>query len=311
MNQNYSIQTRNRNVCQSLLLAVAVASTLAVTTARAQSSDDWKASTITPVANPIYFEDPIIDSDVRPIFLEHYLPGVFRYNGGTVPLGGDTQVYALQLRYALTPRLALIAPKDGYIQFRPDHTLPHAYGWADLAAGLKYALIDDTQDQFILTPGFTFEIPWGNKNVFQGRGSGLWNVFASSEKGFGDFHVTGNLGFLIPDDFGQQTAEAHYSLQLDYRINKYFTPFVVGNGYTILTSADHNNLAGVPLTTELYDLSDLGATGASGRTQVELGAGFRSHLTKNLDLGFAYEFGATEPKGIFDQRLTTDLIFRF
>ena len=304
--QNYLWRER------ALLLGAVLASLLAIKPARGQATEgDWKAQTISPVANPIYFEDPQIDSEVRPIFMEHYLPGTFRYNGGTAPLGGAVQVFALQLRYALSERLAIIATKDGYIESQPDHTLPHTYGWGDISAGLKYALIDDKKDNFILTPGLTIELPTGNENVFQARGSGLWNAFVSAEKGWDKFHITGNLGFLIPDNFGAQTAEAHYSLQLDYQVCKYFVPFVVGNGYTVLTEADHNYLAGVPLNTELYDLSDLGSTGASGQTQIVLGAGLRSHLYKSFDIGVAYEFGATNPQGIFSQRVTADAIWRF
>jgi hypothetical protein len=295
------------------LLAAVTVSALWAHPARGQSDQgtDWKDQTISPVANPIYFEDPQINSEARPIYFNHILPGVYNFKGGTAPLGGDVQVFALQLRYALTPRLALIATKDGYIESQPDHTLPHTYGWGNISAGLKYAAIDDKKDQFILTPGFTVEAPMGNENVFQGRGDGLWNVFASAEKGWDKFHVTGNVGFLIPNNFGQQTAEAHYSLQLDYFLCKYFIPFVSGNGYTVLTEADHNYLYGVPLNTEFNDLSDLGATGASGTTQIMTGVGFRSRLLKNLDLGFAYEYGVTSPQGIFDQRFTTDLIWRF
>jgi len=309
MNENKASRLRFE-IC--LPMTLALASTLAIQPARGQASDtDWKAQTISPVANPIYFEDPQIDSELRPVFLEHRLPGVFRFQGGTAPLGGDVQVFAVQARYALSDRLAIIATKDGYIASRPDHTLGHTYGWGDISAGLKYALIDDKPNNFILTPGFTVELPTGNEKVFQARGAGLWNVFASAEKGWRDFHITGNAGFLIPDDFGAQTAQAHYSLQLDYRVCQYFIPFVVGNGYTILSDADHNYLSGVPLNTELYDLSDLGSTHAAGRTQLTAGAGFRSRLVKNLDLGFAYEYGVTSPQGIFKDRFTTDLIWRF
>jgi hypothetical protein len=295
-------------LCAAFLLA----SSLMIPAVYAQSSDeDWKAHTISPVANPIYFEDPQITSEARPIFMDHFLPGTFHFKGGSVPLGGDIQVFALQLRYALTDRLALIATKDGYIESRPDHTLAHTYGWGNISAGAKYALIDDKKDNFILTPGLTIELPTGNENVFQGRGAGLWNGFVSAEKGWQKFHITGNLGFLIPDDFSQQTAQAHYSLQLDYEVCKYFIPFVVGNGYTVLSDGDHNHVAGVPLTTELYDLSDLGSTAASGRTQMTVGAGFRTHVLKKVDVGFAYEFGATSPQGIFSQRVTVDAIWRF
>ena len=139
----------------------------------------------------------------------------------------------------------------------------------------------------------------------------MWNLFASAEKGWQNFHVTGNAGFLIPDDFSSQTAQAHYSLQLDYHICTYFIPFITGNGYTVLTDGNTKLLGAVPLNTELYDLSDFGSSQGESRTQITLGAGFHSRLYKCLDLGFAYEFGATTPQGIFKDRFTTDVIWRF
>lgn len=294
------------------ILTGALASLLAIHAAHAQSAGaDWKADTISPVANPIYFEDPQINSEARPIFIDHRLPSTFHFAGGTAPLGGDIQIFALQLRYALSDRLALIATKDGYIESRPDHTLAHTYGWANITAGLKYALIDDKADQFILTPGLTLELPTGNENVFQGRGEGLWNLFVSSEKGWDRFHLTGNLGVLIPDDFSAQTAQAHYSLQADYKVCRYFIPMVFANGYTILTDGNNKLLGAVNLNTELDDLADFGSTRASGHTDMTAGAGFRCRLLKNLDLGFAYEYGITSPQGVFKDRFTTDLVFRF
>ncbi|MFO1487675.1 MAG: hypothetical protein U1F65_04275 [Verrucomicrobiota bacterium] len=48
---------------------------------------DWQDKAIAPVANPIYFEDPRIYTEVRPIFMNHWLPDNFHFSGGTVPLG--------------------------------------------------------------------------------------------------------------------------------------------------------------------------------------------------------------------------------
>jgi len=288
---------------------------LAATTTSAFCADQtsWLDNTISPVSNPIYFEDAKINSEVHPIFMQHWLPNTFGFQGGSVPLGGDVRVYAVQLRYAVNDRLAIIATKDGYIDFRPEGALQpyQAQGWADLAAGLKYAVIDDREKQFILTPGFTFTIPTGNEKVFQGRGAGEWNVFASAEKGFGDFHVLGNVGARIPDDFSAQTAQLHYSLQLDYYACQWFIPFVVANGYTILSDGDNKLLGVVPLNAEMYDLINFGATDASGSTQFTLGGGARTRLAKNVDVGVAYEAGVVDPKGIFDSRLTADVVWRF
>jgi hypothetical protein len=272
---------------------------------------DWKSETITPVSNPIYFEDPFIHSEARPIFMEHRFPSTFEFQGGKAPLGGDAQVYALQVRWAVTDRLALIATKDGYIDMNPDKTLDHSDGWANIAAGFKYAVIDRPEDQFILTPGLTIELPTGNTDVQQGRGAGEWNLFASAAKGFGKFHTTGNVGFRIPNDFSDQTAQAHYSLQLDYFVCKYFIPFFAANGYTTLSEGDHKLLGVVDLNTEMYDLINFGSTEAAGRTQVTVGGGMKAKLCKSTELGFAYEAGVSSPVGIFEDRFTVDLIWRF
>jgi hypothetical protein len=282
--------------------------------AAAAGTTSWLDQTISPVSNPILFEDPKINSEVHPIYMDHILPDSFEYiNGKTVPLGGQVQVFAVQLRYAINDRLAVIATKDGYIEIQPQHSgiVPHSYGFADLAAGLKYQLVNDESNQVLVTPGFTLTLPTGSTAVYQGRGSGVWNLFVSAEKGSGPFHLTGNLGFNIPDNFALQTAQLHYSLQLDCFVGQYFIPFAVANGYTILSDGNRNLIQGVQLNTELYDLINSGSTDAAGSTQLTFGGGFRTRFTHNVDAGVAYEVGVVKPVGIFASRLTADVVWRF
>lgn len=267
---------------------------------QAADSDDWKAKTISPVTNPLFFEDPQVNSEIRPIFVYHQLDDDFLTGGGNV------RVYAVQARYAVTDRLAIIATKDGYIEFNPKAALPKADGWADIGAGLKYAVIDDKENQFILTPGFKFELPTGNQRVFQGNGKGEWDVFVSAGKGFNDLHLTANTGVRLPNDWSEETASAHYSLQLDYYTCQYFIPFIAANGFTVLSEADQ-----LPLNVEGFDLINFGSSNAEGFTQITLGAGFRSRLLDSLDIGFAFEKGVSKPRGIFDERYTVDMIWRF
>jgi hypothetical protein len=300
--------TSNINLTASL---GAFALTLAATTFAAdQATASWLDNTISPVSNPILFEDAKVNSEIHPVYMYHMLPDTFTFAGGKIPLGGDVQVMAVQARYAVNDRLAIIATKDGYIEFQPDHTLGHAYGWADLAAGLKYALVKDDDAQLLVTPGLTVTLPTGNRSVLQGHGAGEENLFVSAEKGFGKFHVLGNVGFNIPNNFSADTAQAHYSLQLDYYVHQYFIPFFAANGYTVLTKGSQNIL-GVPLNTEMYDLINAGSTASNGRTQFTIGGGFRSRLMKNLDIGAAYEAGVVDPVGIFEARVTADVVWRF
>jgi hypothetical protein len=278
--------------------AFALACQIAMT-AGAQSGD-WKEKTISPVTNPLFFEDPQVNTEIRPIFMQHNIDKDF------ITGGGDVRVYAVQARWAVTDRLAIIATKDGYVEFNPKTTLTHKDGWADLAAGVKYALIDDKEAQFILTPGLKFELPTGNERVFQGNGSGEWDLFVSSAKGWGNCHLTGSAGVRVPNDFDKETAQAHYSLQLDYYSCRWFIPFIAANGFSVMTEGNQ-----LPLGVEGYDLINFGTSNASGFTQIAVGGGFRSRLHKNVDLGFAYERGVTGPEGLFDDRFTVDLIVRF
>jgi hypothetical protein len=290
--------------------ALAFMATSAIAADKNEKQESWLDHTISPVANPIFFEDAKVNSEIHPVYMWHKLPETFEFAGGKVPLGGQVQVLAVQARFAVTERLAIIATKDGYVQFQPNHTLDGQYGWADLAAGVKYALIKNEDRQFILTPGISATIPTGNRSVGQGHGAGEENIFVSAEKGFGDFHILGNAGVRVPNNWAADTCQLHYSLQADYYLGKYLIPFVALNGYTVLSDGSQNFLP-VPESTEMYDLINSGATQASGRTQITLGGGFRSRIMKDLDFGLAYEAGITRPVGIFQSRLTLDFVFRF
>ena len=280
-------------LCGAALLAT-VAST-----ATAGETGCWKEDAISPVANPLFFESPLIQSEVRPLYIYHNIPSEF--------IGGFAQVFAVQARWAITDRLAIIATKDGYVQIRSKVPSLNNDGWADIAAGVKYALIDDVENQFIVTPGVKFEFPWGEEDALQGNGDGEVNLFVSAMKGWDKLHLTGSLGARLPLDTDEETASLHYSLQLDYAGCKYFIPFVTMNGFTVLTEGDGPAFGGI----EGYDLINFGASDAGGVSTITLGAGFRSKVHKNVDVGFAFEQCVTTPKGLFDNRFTFDAVVHF
>ena len=262
-------------------------------------SVNWKDHTIAPVTNPIFFEDAVIRSEIRPIFAFHRIDSDF------ITGPGEAYLYAVQLRYAITDRLAFIATQDGYFDIQLDNGA-ELDGWMDLAAGFKYALIDSPENEFILTPGLTFHVPTGSEEVFQGRGDGEWNFFVSAQKGYGDLHLQTNVGLRVPNDTDEQSTILHYSLMVDYYVCQWFIPFVAANGWTVLSEG--NNL---PISSEGYDVINFGAANASGVTQMTLGAGFRSRVLDNVDLGFAYEKAVISPEGLTDDRFTFDVCVRF
>lgn len=290
------------STCATLLLALTSGTASAQKNAVPTIADavDWKVNTISPVANPLHFEDPIIRTELRPVFVYHNL------HNGFITGGGQAQLYALQIRYAITDRLAFIATQDGYLDINSG-VLGNPDGWMDLAAGFKYALIDDLENQFILTPGFTYLIPSGDRRVFQGRGGGEFDLFVSAMKGFGDFHLTGNVGFRIPVVSAENSSIFHTNLMADYYVSRWFIPFVQMSTWTVVNAG--NNIPG--LTSEGYDIINFGAGSSQGLTQVTLGAGFRVRLTDQVDVGLAYEKAVATPQGLFDDRYTFDLSIRF
>lgn len=276
-----------------------MAATTGLLMGAAAQAEDWTTQAIAPVTNPIFFESPLIQSEVRPIFAYHRLDNAFL--GTDV----DVRVYALQLRYAVTDRLAIIATKDGFIEFNPE-VGPAQNGWADIGFGLKYAVYKNDEQQCVVTPGITFELPSGSSAVFQGNASGEFNVFVSAIKGWDKFHLTGNLGARIPIDMDKETANVRYSLMADYYTCKWFIPFATINAVTTLTEGNQ-----LPFNSEGFDLINFGSTNAGGRTQAAWGVGFRSRVLENLDLGFAYERGFAPNNDIFKDRITVDMVWRF
>ncbi len=254
---------------------------------------------ISPVSNPLYFEDANVATEIRPLFIQHFIPKSF------ITGGGDARVYAVQLRYAVTERLAIIATKDGFIEFNPK-TIPHQDGWADLAAGIKYALIRDVENHFMLTPGIKLELPTGNQRVFQGSGSGVWDIFVSTAKAWDKIELQANVGVTIPNDFDKKTSLAHYSVQLGYNACRWFKPFVSANAFTVLSEGK-----GPALDSEGFDLINFGSGNASGQTQVALGGGFRTEITKSCQFGLSGEVAVGHPKGLFDSRIIADISYRF
>ncbi|MBI5801799.1 MAG: transporter [Verrucomicrobia bacterium] len=298
------MNTSHRNLLTTLTLLVSLPA-LSVAFA-----EDWSAKAPAPVTNPVFFEEPFIRSEIRPLFMYQHLGKTLPVGGAgaTVPVGGNVQVYAMEIRWAVTERLAIIATKDGYVNFNPAATLTKASGWADISLGLKYAVIDDRENQFILTPGVELELPTGNRDVFQGNGQGEWDIFLAAAKGWGDLTLMGNIGARVPNNMARDTAQLHYSAQLGYHAHRYFVPFVAANGFTVLNAGQQEPFA---LGVEGFDLINFGSKAAAGSTQVALGCGFRSKLHEKVELGFAYERSVTNPRGVLDDRFTVDFVLRF
>lgn len=283
------------NPC-NLLVAGAVA--LILSQSNTAQGESWKDNTIAPVTNPFYFEAAQVNTELRPVFIHHEIPSSFLG-------GGDANVYGVQARWAVNDRLALIATKGGICDLDMPAAGINETGWADLGFGLKYAAVDDEENQLLITPGLKLELPSGSGGIFQNNGDGEWNVFVSAMKGFNDLHFTGSVGARIPNDNDEESSFLHWSAQVDYYTCKWFIPFIAFNSFTVLSGGD----GATPV--EGYDLINFGSAAAEGDTYSAIGFGFRSRLHDRVDLGLSYENGVGSDEGIMDERYIVDMVIRF
>lgn len=258
-----------------------------------------------PVTNPVNFEDPRINTEARLIYMNHELDSDF------ITGGGDIQVYALQLRAALTDSLAFIATKDGYIDFNPDGVLEDENGFANVTPGFKYAFLQDGDAGQIGTVGLRYEIPLGSDEVFQGEGDGFVNPFVSGAVALCETtSLIAASGLRIPVDGKDSTF-----WDLDVHVDKAFET-QLGTLYPSLSvNMVHVLDAGrrLDMADEGLDLISFGSTQSEGKTMVVGGVGTRLRMSEKADWGIAYQFPLTTGRGsnVTDWRVTSDLIFSF
>ena len=275
-----------------------------------------------PISNPTLFDLALPSTNVHFIAMYHRLPDYVNSTIGQLPMGGDVQVYALQFEIALNERLSIVATKDGYVDINPD-TQPlwrDESGFANIAAGLKYAFIYDPESSTAVSGTMTFEFPTGNHEVFQGDGDGAANLIVSGLKLWDDFQLAGAAGVHLPFD-GQMATTSFMSAHASYEVCSLFIPLLEVNWHHVLETgngrpnffAQAGGAVPVVATFEGMDLLNFGASNASqNRDFVTAALGFRSRLTEDLDLGFAYEIPLTNTNdGIMDDRFTLDLLWTF
>lgn len=284
------------NSCAVLMIA-------GCATTNPQSLDESVAPTrpMHPVSQPVTFESPTIDSHVRPIVMHHAFPvsSVFQ--------GGDLQLYALQLRYAIDDKLAIIATKDGYIDFNPDGgPFPADEGFADIAAGIKYAFVDDPERGLLVSGGLIYEIDSGDHEVFQGNGDGALRPFVSAGLDCDEINLIGSIGADLPIHGSRESQSIDYHLHADYALTDRFSPLVELHGITYT-----RNASALAAGFEGDDLINLGSANVSGQSVFMGAVGGRFMASDNTSIGAAYEFPLGGRQDVLDWRLTFDVVISF
>jgi hypothetical protein len=280
---------------------------------------------VMPMSSPYLFEDPFITTNISIHGIWHDFPESSVFDGG------DAWVMAVQARIAITDRLALIATKDGYVWLDSKNgILDDEEGFFDISAGLKYAIIDRPDDNFIVSGIARIDIPVGDDEVFSGNGDGVFIPSMSGAWGLGNFHVIADLGGRIPFDRDKESTSFFYHLHLDYAVLPFLVPFIELSGTHWTDSGDGSfgvdttlapPLNNVSLSTaqavvgtgafEGADIVNLGSANVAGHDLVTLAMGVRLPVIDHVSLGVAYELPITHRQDIFNQRVSMNLTLEF
>ena len=239
-----------------------------------------------PVGNPLYFETPFNNTELRLLYLHHDFP-----NGSQLG-GGDVNVYAAQIRLALTERLAFIATKDGWSDMNA-RILPGGDGWNDFAIGAKYVFIADRENDFALTGGMRWTWDNGDREVLNGFTQEL-SPFVSVAKGWDKFHFIGDVTGRLPTDSNDGNYILQWDLHFDYEVAPQvlpgFAPIFEVHGLHYLSNG------------ERFPLS------VGGDSVIWGGVGFRWKLTPHMSVGSTFEFPFHNPDNdIMGNRVTVDM----
>jgi hypothetical protein len=261
---------------------------------------------VPPMTNPVFNETPYITTEARAFYFHHVIPDSFVTEGGSVDFG------ALQLRLALTERLAFIATKDGFGRFKFDEVLNDTNGFSNVALGFKYAFYSEPETESIATAGLRYEIPINDLDTsgieLMGDGSGWLNPFITGARAFGKLGLQASLGGNIALEPSEDTSILHYSAHADYEALPGFFPLVEFNGFTAIDNG--NRSKGALAELDGVDVLNFGST---DRDTTVIGAvGVRYRASDRLQFGASYETPLTDKDNtITDYRIYFDVVLTY
>ncbi|MEZ6016727.1 MAG: hypothetical protein R3F49_16535 [Planctomycetota bacterium] len=212
-------------------------------------------------------------------------------------------MYALQIRAALTESLQFVAYKDGFVDF--ESGLIEDSGMNDLAAGLKWAFLQDWERDTHAALGVGYELGIGDEEVLQEDDE--FRVWGSFNKGVDRWHFGANVNFTFAagtEDALGDSDRLSWHLHADYYLNEAFSPVVELNGYSTLSEGDNT-----PLPFNGVDVANFG--GGDGEDVITGAIGGEFRPTQGVGLRLAYESPLTSNEDLFGYRWTFSAIWGF
>jgi hypothetical protein len=155
-------------------------------------------------------------------------------------------------------------------------------GWMNVGGFFQYTLVEDVENQFLVTGGMRWVAPCGSYEIFQGHGPLELAPYVTVGKEFGKFHVLATTGYQFPAGPGNDYVEAvNANFHIDRQMFGWFYPVVEVNG------SYRTRSVGVGLTTRngFFDFGNFESTG----NVVTLAVGANAVLVpERLELGAFY-----------------------
>lgn len=264
---------------------------------------------ISPVTNPFLFEDPRSLTEVRPIFMYQQIPG-----RQPDMHGGNIWFFGTQARLAVTDRLSFVFDKLGGLSVNPGSgsVFPGQTGFSELWLGPKYTFIRNEEAARVMAGGLQFQVPVGNKDVFQDTGSLSLVPYLSYAESFGRDWSFGSINAMATTGW----AVSVNRLRSDYYYLSGHVDLDVGNRHKFYPLMEMNwimytsNGTSRPIGSEGRDLINFGGQ-ASGNGMVTWAIGARYKISESAQIGGAFELPVVGPRDIFRYRFTLDFILRY
>ncbi len=310
-----------RSLTLCLFAAIAASSALAGDPKEVITIEDPRPfyDTKRPISNPVLFDLAVPRTKVHALFLHQTMPDQIDTTLGTLPLGGEIQVYAVQAEFAVNPRFSLVASKDGYIDFSPNNTFNDTSGWANIAAGAKYAWLYNPETMTVSSIQLVYEIPSGDSDVWQGNGDGVLIPTLLTQKTLGKLQLASGLGVKLPLDDDAESTISFSSVHAGYQLTDWLYPLVEFNWFHVLEAGDGASRFGAQAggitpgiaRFEAGDLVNWGASNSSDNNDlVTMAIGFRATCPNLdfMDFGFAWEFPlSADEASLMEDRFTFDV----
>jgi len=247
------------------------------------------------ISNPLQSIDPRAVTAIYPIYGSTWVTTSAPIPDGNIQLLGPALTVALSDRLAVglnqggyasvslsRNQLDLLSRLDPTGRFRDVEIGGNRGGWLDLGGFVQYTLIQDVDNQFLVTGGMRWMGPCGSRDIFQGRGPLELAPYLTAGKEFGEFHVLATGGYQFPAGPGSDNTRLCYAnLHLDRRLFGWLYPLVEFNS----SYAEKGIPLGLPTRTGFIDFGNFSAEG----NILTLAAGANAVLIpEHLEFGAVY-----------------------